>query len=436
MIKDRLRKVLPPSIILWTHKIRGILAALIYRLPAKNIRVIMVTGTNGKTTTCHMMAAILQAANYKVAMATTIDFEIGQKRWKNLSKMTTLSPFALQKFIREAVNAGCHWLILETTSHAIAQHRIWGIKPKIAVLTNITHDHLDYHKTYEEYRDTKARIFLEAESAIINMDDKSAGYFLHLNLSQTVSYGLDAPVEKRPKKPDILAKKIILEPTGSLFTCVTPQGQVAINLNLPGQFNIYNALAAIALAFVFRLNLGLVKSALEKIQNIPGRMEKVDLGQSFTVLIDYAHTPDALEKIYQTLAGSAGRLIAVLGACGNRDRSKRPIMGALAGRFAEIVIITNEDPYSEDPVKIIEEVASGVSRGQTKTNPKTPGKNFFKILSRREAIEKAFNSAQKDDIVLITGKGAEECMVWGSKKIPWSDKKVVKELLLKRMNQV
>jgi len=432
-MKDYLRKILPKSFILWTHKLRAVLAAVIYRFPAKNIRVIMVTGTNGKTTTCNMIAKILEIANYKVAMATTINFKIGSREFKNMTKMTTISPFALQKFIREAVKANCHWLVLETTSHAIAQQRIWSIKPQICVLTNITHDHLDYHADFTEYRDVKAKIFKECKTAIINMDDKSASYFLSLETPKKITYGTESPENERPTKPQILAKKIILEPTGSLFTVVTPDKQVAIDLQLPGKFNIYNALAALSVAVDFNINLGLVKEALEKIESIPGRMEKVDLGQPFTVIIDYAHTPDALEKIYQTLKLSrAGRIISVFGACGDRDRSKRPIMGAIAGRFADIVIVTNEDPYTEDPVKIIEEVAAGVPRGALAKNKKEPGKNLFKVLDRRAAIDKAFALAQSGDIVLITGKGAEDWMVVGHEKISWSDKKVVKELLMKR----
>ena len=415
---------------------RAILAALIYRFPAKNIRVIMVTGTNGKTTTCNMIARILEAANYKVAMATTINFKIGSREWKNMTKMTVVSPFALQKFLREAVRSGCHWLVLETTSHAIAQQRIWSIKPQICVLTNITHDHLDYHADFTQYRDVKAKIFKECKTAIINMDDKSASYFLGLGIPKVITYGTESPENQRPTKPQILAKKIILEPTGSLFTVVTPDKQVAIDLQLPGKFNIYNALAALAVAVEFKINLSLVKEALEKIESIPGRMEKVDLGQPFTVIIDYAHTPDALEKIYNTLKLSrAGQIISVFGACGDRDRSKRPIMGALAGCYADVVIVTNEDPYTEDPVKIIEEVASGVPRGATTKNGMVPGKNFFKVLDRRAAIDKAFALAQSGDIVLITGKGAEDWMVVGNEKIPWSDKKVVKELLMKRKEQ-
>ena len=434
-MKAYLRKILPSSIILWTHKIRGILAALIFRFPGKKLKIIAVTGTNGKTTTCSMIAKILIAANYRVGLATTINFLIDKKESVNKTKMTTLSPFALQKFLSDCLKAGCHWVVLETTSHAIAQFRNWGIDYQLAVLTNITHDHLDYHKTYEEYRDTKAKLFSSGETInILNRDDKSADFFENLPSRQTITYGTEIPDNKRLKKPDILAKKIILEPASSLFTVITPIGQVAIGLKLPGKFNIYNALAAISAAVALRIHLDVVKTALEKITNIPGRMEKVELGQSFTVLVDYAHTPDALEKIYQTLELSKrGRLISVLGACGDRDRSKRPILGALAGRFADIVIITNEDPYTEDPVKIIEEVAAGVPRGAQKPNLKIEGKNFFKILDRRDGIEKAIELAQKDDIIILTGKGAEECIVSGSQKIPWSDRKVARELILKRM---
>lgn len=431
-IKDYFRKKLPASFILWSHKARAVLAAVMYGMPAKNIRVIMVTGTNGKTTTCNMIAKILEQANYKVALASTINFRINKKEWVNKTKMTTVSPFALQKFIRDAVKAGCHYLVLETTSHAIVQDRIWSIKPKIAVITNITHDHLDYHKTHEEYREAKARIFHQCETAIINMDDKSAGYFIRIPVPKTITYGAEGGEKDRPGKPDILAKKIILEPTGSMFTVITPDSQIAINLKLPGKFNIYNAIAALSVATDLKIHLNVVKDALESIDNIPGRMETIDMGQSFTVIIDYAHSPDALEKIYSTLAASRrGKIIAVFGACGDRDRSKRPIMGALAGRFADVVILTNEDPYTEDPVKIIEEVAVGVPRGAGR-GQKMGGEGFFKILDRREAIQKAFDLAVSDDVVIITGKGAEECMVVGHEKIPWSDKKVVKELLMKR----
>lgn len=434
-MKDYLRKILPPQVILWTHKVRGILALLLYQNPAQHLKIIGVTGTNGKTTTCQMIAKILEKSGYKVGLATTINFRIGDKEWVNKTKMTMVSPFLLQKFLRNCVSENCHYAVLETTSHAIAQYRNYGINYTVAVLTNITHDHLDYHKTYEDYRDMKARLFSSGESInIINADDKSARYFFEIPAKRVITYGLENSGQKRLERPEVLGKKILLEPANSLVTVVTPIGQIAYDLKLAGKFNIYNALAATSVAVALGIHLDVVKQALEAIEVIPGRMEKIDLGQSFTVLIDYAHTPDALEKIYQTLnLAKHNRIISVLGACGDRDKSKRPILGALAGRYADIVIVTNEDPYTEDPVKIIEEVASGVPRGVAK-EPKVSNKNFFKILDRREAIKKAIEMAYKDDIVIITGKGAEECMVVGHEKIPWSDRRIAKDLLLKRLN--
>lgn len=441
-MKKYLRKILSPSMILLTHHFRGWLAATIYGYPGRSkMKIIGVTGTNGKTTTCNMIAEILERANYRVGMATTINFKIGRKEWVNKTKMTTVSPFQLQKFLKECLKNSCHFVIIETTSHAIAQSRNFGIDYEIAVMTNVTHDHLDYHGTFENYLMTKVKLFDTGRTInIINADDKSAKVLAELPSKRTITYGIENPAlpagrpENRRDRPEVLGKKILIEANNSLVSIVTPIGQVAYNLQLPGKFNIYNALAATAVAVALGIHLDVARQALEGIDVIPGRMEKIDVGQSFTVLIDYAHTPDALEKIYQTLEqAKRARIIAVLGACGDRDRQKRPIMGALAGHFADIVIITNEDPYTEDPVKIMDEVASGVPRGATKEHPMTEGENFFKIKSRRLAMEKALNLAYKDDIVIITGKGAEECMVVGTEKVPWSDRKVAKEILLKRV---
>lgn len=436
-MKNFLKQFVSDGFILWTHKVRGILAAVYYGYPGRKLKIIGVTGTNGKTTTCNMIARILEKANYRVGMATTINFKIDKEEWVNTSKMTTVSPFALQKFLADCLKAGCHWVIVETTSHAIAQYRNFGVDYQIAVMTNVTHDHLDYHKTFEEYRNTKGQLFLTGQTInIINHDDeKTFEYLFNMPSRTTMSYGVDTAVQGRKGKPDLLAKKIILESTGSMFTVVTPTSQISINLKLPGKFNIYNALAALSVAYALKIHLDVVKQALEDIDVVPGRMEKVDLGQSFAVLIDYAHTPDALEKVYQTLTmAKRARIISVLGSCGDRDKTKRPILGALAGKFADIAIVTNEDPYTEDAAKIIEEVAGGVPRGADPKNPKIENENFFKMMDRKEAIWKAISLAYKDDIVLITGKGAEECMVVGEQKIPWSDRKIAKEALLKRMN--
>jgi len=435
MIKSYLKTILPPSFILWTHYLRGVLAAAFYGYPGKKLKIIGVTGTNGKTTTCNMIARILERANYRVGLATTINFKIDKDEWVNKTKMTTMSPFALQKFLADCVKAGCHWVVLETSSHAIAQYRNFGVDYQIAVLTNITHDHLDFHKTFDEYQFTKAQLFSSGKTInILNLDDKSLDTFIKLPAKDIITYGTESPEIPRSGRPDVLAKKIILESTGSMFTVVTQRSQIAINLKLPGKFNVYNALAALTVADVLKIHLDVVKGALEAMDLVPGRMESVTEGQSFAVIIDYAHTPDALEKVYQTLSmARRNRIISVLGACGDRDRTKRPILGALAGKFADVVIVTNEDPYTEDPVKIIEEVAGGVPRGANPSKQKIYGENFFKILDRRKAIEKAINMAYKDDIVLITGKGAEECMVVGPEKIPWSDRKIAREVLLRRM---
>ncbi|EKD55986.1 MAG: hypothetical protein ACD_58C00322G0006 [uncultured bacterium] len=427
-IKKFLRPFVSEKFIIWTHKMRAIIAALYYGYPAKRLKVIGVTGTNGKTTVCHLVDAILEEAGFQVAMATTIDFKIGSNKVVNEYKMTTLSPFLVQKFLRDAVSAGCQYAIIETTSHALIQNRVWGIKYHGVVLTNITHDHLDYHKTYGEYKEAKILLFAHnPKFSVINADDEAASDFSKMIAGKTYLYGLD-------NKSDITARKVIMEPNGSLITVITPDGQIPINLNLPGKFNIYNALAAVSVGFAEDLELTTIKKALEKIKGISGRMEQINCGQDFGVIIDFAHTPDGLQKVFETVKNmTKGRIIHVGGATGNRDKTKRPILGSLAGRYADIAIVTDEDPYNEDPKVIIEQVSEGVVRGATKDNPKKLGENFFKILNRKAAILKAISLAKHGDVVLITGKGAETKMAVGENQfIPWSDRQVVEEALGKK----
>lgn len=438
LLKKLIRPFLSQGIILWTHKVRGKLAARLYGYPARRMTVIGVTGTNGKTTVCHLIASILQTAGAKVAMATTIDFQIGDDIRLNKNKMTTVSPFLLQKFLREAADKDCRYAIIETTSHALNQYRVWGIPYSVAVLTNITHDHLDYHKTFEAYRQAKEKMFAEndLDAAVINVDDPSAPFFLQHPAKKIYTYGLD-------NKADFIARKVLYGPSNLTFTLVSNEGQMPIELSLPGRFNVYNALAAIAVGYSQRIPLVKIKKGLEAISGVSGRMEAINKGQNFTVLIDYAHTPDALQNVYETVRkGARGKLIAVLGATGDRDKTKRPILGELAARWADYVIVTNEDPYTEDPAKIMDEVAAGVPKGRT-THPKYKKSQFkifkvkgngegywwWRILDRRQAIAKALTLAERGDIVLITGKGAEEVMVVGDKHIPWSDRKIVEELL-------
>jgi len=418
-IKDRY-----PGFVVWTHKVRGELAYFINGRPSKRLRVIGVTGTNGKTTTCHLIAKILEEAGYRVGMATTTTFQIGSKQWVNSTNMTTMSPFALQGLLRQMVQAGCTYAIIETSSHSIDQYRNWGVRYYAVAMTNVTHEHLDYHKTFEDYVATKARLFkMRPRVAVVNADDPSAESFLHFSAGSHLTYS-------QTKRADVTARKILPDRDGTIFTLVLPEGQLTINLALIGLFNVSNALTAAALAFGLRIPPKAIKSGLEAVKSVPGRMEQVNEGQPFTVIIDYAVTADSLEKLYSTLKpGVRGKMIAVLGSCGDRDKTKRPTMGSVAGRFNDYVIVTDEEPYTENPQEIIEQVALGVPRGK-KTKMELD-KDYFKILDRREGIRKALEIAQRNDLVIITGMGAQEFRVVGSKHLPWSEKKVIKEELNK-----
>lgn len=436
-MKKFLRKILPESFVLWTHKVRAILAANLYGFPAKKMIVIGVTGTNGKTTTVNMISKILEEAGHKVGSITTIGFTIAGKYQKNNFKMTTFPPFFAQKKLKEMLAAGCEYVVMETTSQAQVQYRLWGIPIDVEVFTNITHDHLDYHKTFEEYKKAKGAIFATfsdshkkpgvKKTSIINDDDPEAEYFKSFDADLKLTYRIN---KQSRGQTDIVARKIRCDIDGSSFEVVTPLGEGRIRLKIPGRFNIENALAAISVGVSQNVSLSRIKSALEKIKLVEGRMESISEGQEFAVIVDYAHTPDALKKIFETVGpATIGRLISVGGATGRRDTSKRPILGALMGKYADIVIVTDEDPYDEDPEKIAEEVIKGVIRSDKNKFEKE--QNFFKIMDRKKAIEKAIAIAKKGDTVLITGKGAEEVMAIGDKLVPFSDRKIVREALKK-----
>jgi UDP-N-acetylmuramoyl-L-alanyl-D-glutamate--2,6-diaminopimelate ligase len=423
-IKDQLRKNFP-ALVPFSHKARGIIAYYIYGRPSKRLKVIGVTGTNGKTTTCHLIESILSSSGATVGMATTTTFKIGKKQWVNDTNFTTLNPFVLQKLLRQMVRAGCTYAVVETSSHAIAQYRNWGIKYTAVAMTNVTHEHLDYHKNFDDYVENKAKLFGSGPRvSVVNLDDPSSAKFTKFSTGKLLTYSVES-------RADVVARKILSDGTGSIFTIVLPTVQIIINFNLLGKFNISNALAAAATCFGLGIPVEAIKKGLEAVKNIPGRLEKVEMGQDFTVIIDYAVTPDSLEKLYSTLRGGVrGRMIAVLGSCGDRDKTKRPIMGAIAGRYNDIVIVTDEEPYTEDPLEIIEQVASGVPRG-TKDKKLTLDEDYFKIPDRREAIAKALSMGKKGDLIIITGMGAQEYRVVGAKKYPWNESSVIKEELEK-----
>ena len=410
---------------LFYHQMKGAIAAIIYGFPAGRMRVIGVTGTKGKTTTVNLIAAILEDAGYKVGMTSTINFQIGETKWSNLTKQTTLSPFILQKMLRQMVKEGCTHCVLEVSSHAITQSRVLGINFDTAVITNVTEDHLEYHGGFQMYLQAKGSLFQRLNRSrrkpnipkisILNADEPNFAFFDQYIVDRKYTYSF--------KNGTCYATDIALTGHGSKFILHIPNNQIEINLNIPGEFNIYNALAAATVALSLNINLTFIKHALEKAQGVPGRQESMNCGQPYTIIVDYAHAPDSLEKLlslYKKL--TTGKLYIVFGATGGgRDKGKRPKMGAIADHLADYIVLTNDDPYEEDECGIIEMVAEGIKRKE--------GDRLWKIPHRYEAIRLVLTLAKKGDTVLIAGKGCEEVQIIGAERIPWDDRKVVRELL-------
>jgi len=422
-IKQVLREVVPRKFVLLTHKIRAVLAVVVYGFPGRKIKAVAVAGTKGKTTTSHIIARILEEGGHKTAMLSTASFQIGGQKWLNDIKLTTTSPFYFQKFLKKAVEEKCDYIVVEISSHGLVQYRHWGVRYKTVVLTNMMSDHLDYHKTYDNYKNAHNALMTEdLESIVINYDDNNLRSFLDFNADKKYAFSLKGYKEIQ-EAVLVKAEDITLGRECSKFAILSENKRQEINLSLIGEFNIYNSLAAASAGLAERISMETIKKALESMKNIPGRLEKINEGQDFEVIIDYAHSPDSVRNVYELIKSYAkGKIIAVLGGTGDRDKTYRAKLGALADNYADIVIVTNEDPYSEDPEDIINQVVSGVKN-------KTLEKNLFRITDRKKAIEKAISLAETDDIVIITGKGSEQFIVYGDKKIPWDDRKVARQAL-------
>lgn len=451
------------------HFLEAFFANLYFGFPSRKLFVIGVTGTNGKTTVVQMIAKILEEAGYKVGISSTINFGIGEKKWVNKTKFTSVSSWAQQKFLTRCLKARLEFVITEVSSHALDQNRTWGTDYDIGVITNVTREHLDYHKKIKEYRRTKRKLFeyLERKKvamkngrktgfSVVNLDMQNPQEFMLGDWKKVYGYQIKEAKDdsnlSRKIGQLVQAEEVRADLSGSQFKVF----ETEFNLKLPGVFNVENALAAICVGRILGIDNDKMKKALGSIKGIPGRMEQVPNNKGINIIIDYALTPDSMEKVGKLMreslssfgeAGSLGnntpsRLIWVFGSCGQRDRGKRPIMGEIVAKYANLVIVTNEDPYHEDPQQIINEVFDGVVGGKNNSAEpanangddevkmsKTEGKNAFKITDRREAIEKAIKEARTGDVVLITGKGAEENMKIGNKLVPWNDKRVVKEVL-------
>ncbi len=415
-MKEILKKFIPTFILNWYHFTLACLGAFIYRFPSRRLIIIGVTGTSGKSTVVELIARILEKnervskTEHKVASLSSIKFKIGEKEQENTLKMTMPGRFKVQKFLKQALNSDCKYVVLEVTSEGIRQHRHRFIDFDVAVFTNLTPEHIEAHGGFENYKKAKSKLFKTTRKVhIINSDDKNAEYFLGISADKKYKYGINKIITSN----DHLAITDCSTGTEGISFRVS---NTQFNLSLLGRFNIYNALAAICVGLSQGISLEACREALESINRMPGRMEVV-INKPFTVVVDYAHTPTALEKVYQTANNLKPNLICVLGACGGgRDKWKRPVLGKIASKYCKEIIVTNEDPYDEDPVEIIKQVVKG-----------TDGKAEI-ILDRRVAIQKALQKAKQDDIVIITGKGCEPWMcVKKGKKISWDDRKIVKE---------
>jgi len=409
-MKELVKKFIPSFLIGWYHFLLAFFGALLYRFPGKKMTIIGVTGTKGKSTVVDFSHRIFQEAGFKTASLSSVRFKIGLKERPNMLKMTMPGRFQIQKFLREALDNNCQYVIIEVTSEGILQHRHKFIDFKTAVFTNLAPEHIERHGSFENYRKAKLELFKATKRIhIINENDKNAEYFLNFPAEKKYLYS----IKSRKQEIRIIDKnsKVIKEIK-----------DVGVDLKLLGEFNIYNALAAVCLGISEGINLPSCKTALEKIEQMPGRMEVV-LAEPFKVVVDYAHTPDALEQVYQSL--KAKNLICLLGSAGGgRDKWKRPKMGEIAAKYCNQIILSNEDPYDEDPEKITEEVFSGISMLKSRKQKA----KVFKILDRRQAIKKALKLAKEGDTVVITGKGCEPWMcVAKGEKIAWDDRQIVRE---------
>lgn len=419
-----MKHLIPFFILNIYHRALALVAAITYRFPSKNLIVIGVTGTNGKSTTVDLTHRIFVAAGFRVASVSSLRFIIADREWKNELKMTMPGRFFIQKFLRDAVDAKCDIAIIEVTSEGIRQSRHSHIDFDVAAVTNVTPEHIESHGSFEKYRAAKLKLFeavarspKHGKAIVINGDDPSAMLFLHTQRSEAWIYGL------KQDKWDTLGHAVIPQAHAVRDDSIQFISQgIEFVIKMRGEFNLYNTLCATTIALSRGIAPETIRDAFIGVSGISGRMEFITNPPNsiFSVVVDYAHTPDALSNVYETLSKKDNRLLCVLGSAGGgRDKWKRSEMGKIADKYCEEIFLTNEDPYDEDPEDIIQEVAKGII--QKKPNI---------ILNRKDAIEAAIKKAGADDTVIITGKGAEPLMMLdGGKKISWDDREVVRDIL-------
>lgn len=389
------------------HLGEAIIENVLFGFPTRGLKVIGVTGTAGKTTTCTLITHMLRESGYKVAMITTVAIDCGDGRGaqSNSTRMTSLGSLKLLRVAKKMKAAGGEWLVLETTSHALAQHRVWGVPYSIVAFTNLSHDNFDYHGTFENYRAAKLMMFKQCKrnrrglrTGIVNADDPN-GHFFAEAIAHPVTFGV--------KNGDLRARDIKLTPSGSHFRATVGDDEYDITSQLPGEFNVYNCLTAIGVSRAAGLTCEQIERSVASLQSVEGRMNNIDEGQNFGVIVDYACTPDAFDKIFAAIKPVVkGRIITAFGSAGRRDELKRPIQGEIAGRNSDIVILAEEDDRDQDGMKILEEIAAGVEKAG-----KVKDRNLLLIHNREAAVQKAIDLAKPGDMVLLLGKGEERVII-------------------------
>lgn len=400
----------------------ALLSVVFFGNPASKIKLIGVTGTNGKTTTTYLLESILVEAGYKTGLIGTVEDRI---RDRTLSvTRTTPESTDLQKLLAQMLKEGVQVVAMEVSSHALDLSRVEGCQFEVRVFTNLSQDHLDYHRTLEEYFKAKralfARSYGERSTNVVNIDDQYGCRIARKSNSNLLTFGLSPEV-------DIRATEINLTSSGSNFLALTPQGKTQVSLKLRGAFNVYNALAALGVSSALGIPLPVAKRGLKKVDNIPGRFEVIQ-GKPFMVIVDYAHTPDSLEKLLTAVREIClGKIITVFGCGGDRDRLKRPLMGKVAGNLSDLVFITLDNPRSEKPEEIISQIEVGIKK-------QVSSSKYQCLVDRREAILAAISQAKKGDVVVIAGKGHEASQTFANRVVPFDDRVVAREALQELTN--
>jgi UDP-N-acetylmuramoyl-L-alanyl-D-glutamate--2,6-diaminopimelate ligase len=395
-----------------SRKALALVSANYYGNPVDKLKVIGITGTNGKTTSTFMMKSILEAAGYKVGLIGSIANYIGDK--KIPTHRTTPESLELQRLFKEMLDEGVGYCIMEVSSHSLYLHRVYGIKFSQAVFTNLTRDHLDFHKTFENYYNAKLILFKNTNNSVVNIDDQYGQRIYKDAIGQKLTYSIDNASE-------VKASNINMHSRGIEFDVTYKDGSEHINLNIPGKYNVMNALGSAGACLSEGISLEYVKKGLEQMICVPGRCEIVTNGYNlgYEIIVDYAHTPDGLENILKTAREfTKGRLISVFGCGGDRDNTKRPIMGKIGTELSNLALVTSDNPRTEEPMDIISEIEAGIEKH-----------NYIVIEDRREAIKEAMKLAKKDDVIVIAGKGHEDYQILKDKTIHFDEREVIKEII-------